>query len=262
MPREYTPETAALDIRELIGYIPWYFNLPDDRPAYGQAWARLMDTTGFYGPYGLTTCEQSHPYFKISYEGDQCQWNGPAWPFATTQTLKALANFLTNYESGGVVSATDYYTLLKQYASVHRITLDNGEERTWIDENLNPYTGDWIARTRLKTWDNGTWRNGQVERGKDYNHSGFCDLVISDLIGFKPQLDQSIKIEPLVPENWDWFCLDRVNYHGKNVTVVWDRYGKRYDLGKGFKVYVDSKLVFESSAVGSVLLDSSWNCYI
>ena len=42
MPREYTPETAALDIRELIGYIPWYFNLPDDRPAYGQAWARLM----------------------------------------------------------------------------------------------------------------------------------------------------------------------------------------------------------------------------
>ncbi len=255
MPRAYTDETEALDIREIIGYIPWYFNLPDDNLVYSQAWARLMDSTGFYAPYGLTTCEQSHPYFQIVYEGDQCQWNGPSWPFSTTQTLKALANFLNNYQPGTVIRATDYYTLLKQYSDSHRITLDNGEERTWIDENLNPYTGDWIARTRLKNWDNGSWRNGLIERGKDYNHSGFCDLLISDLIGFKPQLDKSIKIEPLVPKSWDWFCLDRINYHGKDVTVVWDRDGNRYGLGKGFKVYVDSQLVFESDDVVKVSVE-------
>jgi len=66
MPREYTPETQALDIREIIGYLPWYFNLPDDRPEYGQAWAKLMDTTGFYAPFGLTVCEQLHPHFNKS----------------------------------------------------------------------------------------------------------------------------------------------------------------------------------------------------
>jgi hypothetical protein len=255
MPREYTPETQALDIREIIGYLPWYFNLPDDRPEYGQAWAKLMDTTGFYAPFGLTVCEQLHPYFDISYEGHACQWNGPSWPFATTQTLKALANFLNNYEHSEAVSRADYYGLLKQFANSHRITLDNGEERPWIDENLNPFTGDWISRTRLKTWENGTWskKKGGVERGKDYNHSGFCDLVITDLIGFKPQLDKSIKIEPLVPESWDWFCLDRINYHGKNLTIIWDRDGSRYARGQGFKVYCDGQLVFESDAVVPVV---------
>lgn len=255
MPQDYTDETKPLSIRELIGYIPWYFNLPDDHLEYAKAWENLMDTTGFYGPYGLTVCEQSHPYFQISYEGHECQWNGPSWPFATTQTLKALANFLANYQHNRTVSGADYYQLLKQYANSHRIKLEDGEERYWIDENLNPLTGDWISRTRLKSWENGTWseEKGGVERGKDYNHSGFCDLIISDLIGFKPQLDKSIKIKPLVPESWDWFCLDRINYHGKNLTILWDRDGTKYKRGRGFKVYYDHQLVFESDTVVSIL---------
>ncbi len=57
----------------------------------------------------------------------------------------------------------------------------------WIDEDLNPLTGDWIARSRLKIWQNGTWsaEKGGVERGKDYNHSTFCDLVITGLVGLR-----------------------------------------------------------------------------
>jgi len=251
MPRSYTADTRALDIREIIGYIPWYFNLPDDRPEYGRAWNKLMDTTGFYAPFGPTVCEQSHPFFQISYEGHACQWNGPSWPFATTQTLKALANFLNNYEHNQSLRKEDYYTLLSQYANSHRIILDNGEERPWIDENLNPYTGDWISRTRLEPVEEGTLSDKKrvVERGKDYNHSGFCDLVISDLIGFKPQLDKSIIIEPLVPESWDWFCLDKINYHGKELTILWDREGSRYGLGRGLQVFVDGSRVFESESI-------------
>jgi len=258
MPRSYSEDTKALDIREIIGYIPWYFNLPDDRPEYGQAWSKLMDTTGFYAPYGPTVCEQSHPFFQISYEGHACQWNGPSWPFATTQTLKALANFINNYENNHSVRGEDYYTLLSQYAMSHRIVLDNGEERPWIDENLNPFTGDWISRTRLKPLEEETLsdKKGVVERGKDYNHSGFCDLVISDLIGLKPQLDKSIIIEPLVPESWDWFCLDKINYHGKDLTILWDRDGKRYGRGRGLQVFVDGSRVFESESILPVEIKS------
>lgn len=48
------------------------------------------------------------------------------------------------------------------------------------DENLNPFTGDWIARTRL------IQRGKKIpERGQDYNHSTFCDLVISGLVGLR-----------------------------------------------------------------------------
>ncbi len=191
IPRNYNEKSKPIEIRELIGYTPWSFNLPDDDPKYVKSWRKVLDTTAFAAPYGLTTVERSHPYFQISYKGHECQWNGPSWPFATTQVLKSFSNFLNNYTYHGNLSKNDYFNLLKQYASAHKITWEDGKSQMWIDENINPFTGDWISRTRLKTWDNGNWskEKGGVERGKDYNHSGFCDLVINDLIGLKPQLD-------------------------------------------------------------------------
>ena len=82
---------------------------------------------------------------------------------------------------------------------------------------------------------------------KDYNHSGFCDLVISDLLGLKPQIDGSIKIKPMVPESWDWFCIDRVLSNGREIRVVWDKYGEKYKIGKGFMIFINDKLVKKSS---------------
>ncbi|MFQ6929240.1 MAG: MGH1-like glycoside hydrolase domain-containing protein [Parabacteroides merdae] len=32
--------------------------------------------------------------FKVAYEGHECQWNGPSWPYATSMTLVGLANFV------------------------------------------------------------------------------------------------------------------------------------------------------------------------
>jgi hypothetical protein len=148
-----------------------------------------------------------------------------------------------------MVSIKDYYELLLQYAKSHKRTNQKGEIINWIDENINPFTGDWISRTRLKKWENGTWskEKGDVERGKDYNHSGFCDLVISDLLGLKPQIDGSIKIKPMVPESWDWFCIDRVLSNGREIRVVWDKYGEKYKIGKGFMIFINDKLVKKSS---------------
>jgi hypothetical protein len=257
LPRDYSPDSEPLDIRELIGYVPWYFNLPDDSPAYAAAWKYVMDSTAFLAPYGLTVCEQTHPYFEISYEGHECQWNGPSWPFATTQVLKGLANLLSRYEHHGTITKTDYYALLKQYADSHQRTTGDGRTIPWIDENLNPFTGDWISRTRLKNWNGKGWvdQKGGQERGKDYNHSGFCDLVISDLIGLKPQLSDTLQIKPLVPEDWAYFCLDKVNYHGKSLPSLWDQDGSRYGKGKGFRVYCDGELVKAAEVVRDLVIE-------
>jgi hypothetical protein len=242
--RNYTQTSKPVNVREIIGYTPWYFNLPDDNSNYSNAWNKVMDTTGFYAPYGLTVCERSHAFFEIDYTGHECQWNGPSWPYATTQTLKGLSNLLNNYTNTGNVSKEDYYELLLQYSKSHSIVDEQGRKQKWIDENLNPFTGDWISRTRLKTWDNGTWSQakGGVERGKDYNHSGFCDLVISDLLGLKPRKDNVVEINPLIPDNWDWFCLDRVFYQKKEITVIWDKTGKKYKKGKGLMIFIDGEL--------------------
>jgi hypothetical protein len=78
------------------------------------------------------------------------------------------------------------------------------------------------------------------ERGKDYNHSTFCDLVISGLVGIRPRHDNKLVLNPLLPDGtWDWFCLDRVPYHGHELTVIWDRDGKRYNRGAGFQILID-----------------------
>jgi len=255
LPRNEDADTAM--VRELIGYVPWYFNLPEDGKGFDKAWKQIKDTTGFKAPFGPTTVEQRHSAFDISYEGHECQWNGPTWPFATTQTLKAMANLLRNYDQD-VVSKTDYWDLLKTYTHSHTRKNDFGQTVPWIDENLNPYTGDWISRTRLKTWDKGNWseQKGGVERGKDYNHSGFCDLIISDLIGVRPEEGNSISIHPLLSnETWSWFCLDHLKIKNRIVTIVWDSSGNKYGVGKGFLVYVDGKLKVHQVDLKSVIID-------
>ena len=251
LPKNYDETTNPLDVRELIGYVPWYFNLPDDEPKYAVAWNKIMDTTGFYAPIGLTVTEQSDPYFKISYEGHECQWNGPSWPFATTQTLKALANFLNNYSNNKTVTNNNYYDLLLQYSKQHKLKNNKGEIINWIDENINPFTGDWISRTRLKNWDNKGWSDekGGIERGKDYNHSGFTDLILSDLIGIKPKLNNTIEIKPLVPDDWEWFAVDNIYYQDKKFSLIWDESGKKYGRGKGLTLFRDNILVANSSKI-------------
>lgn len=240
-PRSKDGDTLPLaQVRELHGYTPWYFSIPTDE--HSAAWRHLMDPNGFYAPYGPTTAERRHPRFAVSYEGHECQWSGPSWPFATSVTLTALANLLNHYDQD-VISKEDYFELLRMYARSHLRTRSDGKVVPWIDENLNPFTGDWIARTRLKQWNNGTWdpRKGGKERGKDYNHSTFCDLIITGLVGLRPRTDDIVVVNPLVPDDWDWFCLDNVLYHNHLITILWDKTGSRYKKGKGFQVLVDGK---------------------
>ena len=233
------------DVREQLGYTPWYFHLPPAGKGYEVAWKQLMDPQGFYAPFGPTTAERRHPGFTISYENHECQWNGPSWPMSTSVTLTALANVLTDYPQNDI-SKEDYFKTLMIYANSHRLKREDGKVVPWIDENLNPLTGDWISRTRLKSWQDGTWSAGKggVERGKDYNHSTFCDLIITGLIGLRPQLDDTLVVHPLVPtDRWDWFCLDSVPYKNRMVTILWDRTGEKYGKGTGLRVFVDGRQV-------------------
>jgi hypothetical protein len=227
--------------RELHGYTPWYFNIPAAK--YSVAWKFLMDPHYFYAPFGPATAEQDHPGFRIAYEGHECQWNGPSWPFATSITLTALANLLNNYAQA-YINRADYFKLLLNYSRSQQRKREDGKIVPWIDENLNPFTGDWLSRTRLAKWENGHWSadKGGVERGKDYNHSTFCDLLITGLIGLRPSQGNSFVVNPLIPAGtWDYFCLDNVLYHGHILTIMYDRNGMHYHRGKGLRVFVDGK---------------------
>lgn len=251
-------KAALADVRELHGYTPWYFLLPDSEKSV--AWKQLMDPQGFYAPFGPTTAEQRHPRFAVAYEGHECQWNGPSWPLATAVTLTALANVLNHYDQD-VIGKADYWKTFQCYLRSHRFrqlppeSLDAASRperietrQPWIDENLNPHTGDWIARTLLKHR-----RQPPDERGKDYNHSSFCDLVITGLVGLRPRADDTVEVNPLIPEGaWDYFCLDHVRYHGRLMTILYDPTGARYGRGKGLQVLVDGRRIAGSDSLQRV----------
>jgi len=218
-----TMRTDSLaNVREAIGYLPWYFNLPDANK-FDSAWTQITDENGFSAPYGMTTAERRHPEFRTRGVG-KCEWDGAIWPFATSQTLTALANFMNNY-SQKVMTDSVYFRQLELLveSQYHR-------GRPYVGEYMDEITGYWLK--------------GDQERSRYYNHSTFNDLIITGLAGLRPRMDNTLEVNPLLPDGkWDWFCLDNVRYHNHNLTIVWDKNGDRYHLGKGLRIFVDGKEV-------------------
>ncbi len=206
--------------REEIGYIPWEFDLPDS--GYASAWRFLMDTAYFAAPFGPTTVERGDPQFFVSPRC--CVWSGNAWPYATTQTLVAMANLLDDYRQS-MVTKDDYYRLLHTYA------LDQRKDgRPYVAEAADPFTGSWSGHDTFY-------------HSEHYFHSGFVDLVISGLVGLRPRADDTLEVDPLAPDRWAYFALEGVRYHGHDVAIAWDRDGTRYGRGRGLRVWVDGKEV-------------------
>ncbi len=231
--------------RELVGYIPWYFNLPAQK--YDSAWKFLFDPDGFWGKFGPTTAERRNPRFAYQVP-HECLWNGPSWPYATTQTLVALANVLNSTPNQNVVSSSDYLRLLQAYAYSQHIQLPGGRFIPWIDEDIDADTGKWIARNILISL-----HKQPPNRGRYYNHSGFADLIITGLIGLRPSSDHSLVVHPLVPAGkWNYFAMDGIPYHGHLLAIVYDRDGSRYHRGAGLQVFCDGKLLAHASELQSL----------
>jgi hypothetical protein len=228
-------------VRELIGYLPWLYSSPE--PSHAAAWKQLFDPQGFDGRYGATTAERRSPRFRFA-SSDQCTWNGPAWPFAMTQTLNALAAYL---DSPGrhVVGAADYMRLFDRYVAAQHLTLASGRAIDWIDEDYDADTDEWIAKHMLQE------KNKQVGRGNYYNHSGFADPLITGVIGLRPRSDERIVIHPAA-HDWQYFAIDALPYHGHSLTIAWDSDGKRYGHGKGMWLAVDGHVVARRQTLGAL----------
>ena len=237
--------------RELIGFVPWQFNMLDphiNRNAlasgssdttgasaarlmkYEAAWSKLMDRDGFYSDFGPSTVERNDPMFLL--KNSCCWWSGQSWPYATTQTLKALANVAQR----DAATKADYVKLLRIYARSHR---KNGQP--YLAEALHPDTGSFEG-------------HDGYNHSEHYFHSGFCDLVITGLVGLTPRDDETLEVNPLAPADWDYFALDDVSYRGHRVSVVWDKTGERYKLGAGLHVLVDGKKAGSSDKLARIAI--------
>jgi len=99
----------------------------------------------------------------------------------------------------------------------------------------------------------GQWLKGKQERSRYYNHSTFADLVISGVVGLRPRGDDTVEVQPLLPQRtWDWFCVDGVKYHGHELAILWDRDGKHFGRGMGLNVFVDGKNIAHAGGLEKV----------
>lgn len=217
--------------REEIGFVPWYFNLPDE--GFESAWQFLMDSSYFFSQYGPTTVEKNDPLFNVAK--NCCVWSGNAWPYATSQTLKGMANLVKNY-SKSPVTKDDYFLQLKIFSLTHR---KDGEP--YIAEANNPFTGSWSG-------------HDHENHSEHYFHSSFIDLVITGLIGLEPMASDSVEVNPLIPDEWDYFALDNVAYHGNKLSVVWDKSGTKYKKSKGLSVWVNGKMIAHSPVIKKMII--------
>ena len=228
-------------VRELVGYIPWQFYAPT--PSHDVAWKQLFAPKGFAGKYGPTTAERRSPRFRFA-SSDQCTWNGPSWPYATTQTLLALASLL-NGPAQPYIGNQQYYQLFANYVLSQHIKLASGRTIDWIDEDLDADTDEWIAKEMLIA------KHKQVGRGNYYNHSGFADPLITGLIGLRPRADARIVIHPLLPPGaWNYFAVDGLPYHGHLLAIVYDETGRHYKQGRGLMLFVDGKKLASRATLG------------
>ncbi len=138
-----------------------------------------MDEKGFSAPYGLTTAERRHPEFRTHGVG-KCEWDGAIWPFASAQTLTAMANFMNNYPQTVLTDSVYFHHMERYVESQHH------RGRPYIGEYLDEVTGYWLK--------------GDQERSRYYNHSTFNDLMITGLIGLRPRMDNTVEVNPLIPE--------------------------------------------------------------
>ncbi len=231
----YRPDGKSAAVREAIGFLPWYFDLPDDSKIYAEAWKQLADEKGFSAPYGITTAERRHPQFR-SHGSGKCEWDGAVWPFATSQTLTAMANFINDYSchSEGIALDSVYFSQMEKY-----VQSQNHRGKPYIGEYLDETTGYWLK--------------GDQERSRYYNHSTFCDLVITGIVGLRPRADNIVEVNPVIPAGkWNYFCLDDVLYHGRHLSIVWDRYGDRYHVGRGLSVWADGIKIGGRSDIGRI----------
>lgn len=236
--------------RELVGYTPWFYELPPKDAAssktYGAAWKHVLSSSELAGADGLRTVEPSYPRYTTQYRYDkatglrECQWNGPSWPFQTSQTLTALANLLNDYPASEIGQA-DYLHLLRQYTHQHFLSPGHPD----LQEDYDPDHGGPIVG---------------LPRSHHYAHSTYIDLILNGLVGVRPRADDVLEINPLLDVNAKngslirYFQLQGLRYHGHDVGVIYDRDGNHYHRGAGLSVYVDGGLVAGPATLGRMLV--------
>jgi hypothetical protein len=83
-------------------------------------------------------------------------------------------------------------------------------------------------------------------------------MIVDDIAGVRPRLDDRLELWP-IDVGWDYFAVNNLDYHGRDLTIVWDRPdGRRRYPGvpEGYSAYLDGRRIFTVSRLAHVVWKS------
>jgi hypothetical protein len=231
--RPNNPNLSYITGREEVGLFPFRFGIGLDPTYSNPAVQQLFDPKGFLTMYGPTTLEVRNQYYKAIRPSDHCcYWNGQSWPYSTSHVLKSLAAI---YRTGNSSVTADQYV---QYLQIYAATQQ---------KNGAPY----VAESHYPEMD--AWSADASNHSEHYAHSTNNDDVITGLLGIIPRSDENFEVSPIIPQNWTYFAIENLAYHGHLVTVLYDASGTRYNNGSGLSIYVDGTKVYNGPKTSAIV---------
>lgn len=220
-------DDAVAKCQEIVGFYPFAFGLAPPLREFSRAYRFLADPAYFWNPFPLATVSKKCPAYTPAQEKwpakggvhTGCMWNGPTWPHANSLIANAIANGLRGYPSLEWLNPDTYRQFLERFTLLH---FEGGDlDRPMIQEYYHGETGvGWGCY--------------------DYFHSTYNDLIVRHVVGVTPSAGDTLIIEPLAC-GLKHFRLDRLRYHGRELSIVFNPDGHYADAPEGFSVYVDGK---------------------
>jgi PKD repeat protein len=197
----------------------------------------------------------------LRYYADAAEF--PIMPFYTAnQADKAESGFAgsNNFSNiNSTLQAQVFSAAIRDYPSqyvtegMYRALL---EWLTWVQyvggDNRLPNNNEFFFN-----WNPNTQTFGRS--GIHHNILGAYNfMIVDDIAGVRPRLDDVLELRP-IDVGWDHFAVNNLSYHGKDLTVVWDRPGVDHygdAVPDGFSAYLDGRRVLTLDDLAHVTWDA------
>lgn len=239
------PDHTRVPIRELHGFFPFTTLLAPDEPRYLKALEKFIDPEEFWARFPPVITSQYY-YRRWNWEMDGLSRN--IAPHPISMGARTLLQVLKHYHQN-IIAPNHFMDLMGRYTAL-------------MYPGVNPYDALWRPNAHEYY---SKWEPHQVSthpKPSDISHdfhSMYCALVVEGVVGLTPRNDAKIELQPAALQ-WDHFVLDRLRYHDKDLTIVWDQPGAQVQYRgypEGFSLYIDGQHAFTRDHLSHVIYDPS-----
>ena len=123
--------------------------------------------------------------------------------------------------------------------------------------------GDVTRQNENEFWSHGSPDGGGSIKYRSWIHQtqlGTTNFtMIEDIAGLRARTDDVLELSP-IDIGWDHFTVNNLKYHGKDLTIVWDKPGDGVDhyaqAPEGYSAYIDGHLAFTVDALKPVTFNT------